>query len=87
MCFRLPATVAGRASADLPGSGPSSECPLATKTAAFALAHPGERAAGEALFERHARSVSLTDAGHAFLPAVRQALRTGVKSWISMRAP
>ena len=30
----------------------------------------------EKLFVRHARSVELTDAGHAFLPAVRQALRT-----------
>ena len=31
---------------------------------------------GEALFERGARNVELTDAGHAFLPAVRQALST-----------
>ncbi len=31
---------------------------------------------GAKLFERHARSVELTDSGHAFLPAVRQALRT-----------
>ena len=31
---------------------------------------------GEQLFERGARNVALTDAGHAFLPAVRQALRT-----------
>ena len=31
---------------------------------------------GEKLFTRHARSVELTEAGHAFLPAVRQALRT-----------
>lgn len=31
---------------------------------------------GEKLFERGARNVELTDAGHAFLPAVRQALRT-----------
>jgi LysR family glycine cleavage system transcriptional activator len=31
---------------------------------------------GEQLFERGARNVELTDAGHAFLPAVRQALRT-----------
>ncbi len=31
---------------------------------------------GERLFERGARNVALTDAGHAFLPAVRQALRT-----------
>ncbi|MFT7530396.1 MAG: LysR family glycine cleavage system transcriptional activator [Gammaproteobacteria bacterium] len=31
---------------------------------------------GEALFERGARHVALTDAGHAFLPAVRQALTT-----------
>ena len=30
---------------------------------------------GEQLFERGARNVKLTDAGHAFLPAVRQALR------------
>ena len=35
-----------------------------------------EKHFGEALFERHPRSVKLTDAGHAFLPAVRQALRT-----------
>lgn len=31
---------------------------------------------GETLFERGARSVELTDAGYAFLPAVHQALRT-----------
>ena len=31
---------------------------------------------GETLFERGARHVALTDTGHAFLPAVRQALRT-----------
>ena len=31
---------------------------------------------GEKLFERRARSVELTEAGHAFLPAVRQALQT-----------
>ena len=31
---------------------------------------------GEPLFARGARHVELTDAGHAFLPAVRQALRT-----------
>lgn len=31
---------------------------------------------GEKLFERFPRSVRLTEAGHAFLPAVRQALRT-----------
>lgn len=31
---------------------------------------------GEKLFARGARNVALTDAGHAFLPAVRQALRT-----------
>ena len=31
---------------------------------------------GEQLFERGARNVALTDAGHTFLPAVRQALRT-----------
>ena len=31
---------------------------------------------GEKLFERGARNVELTDAGHAFLPVVRQALRT-----------
>ena len=31
---------------------------------------------GETLFERGPRSVTLTDAGHAFLPAVRQALNT-----------
>lgn len=31
---------------------------------------------GEPLFERGARNVVLTDAGHTFLPAVRQALRT-----------
>ena len=31
---------------------------------------------GEKLFERFPRSVRLTDAGHAFLPSVRQALRT-----------
>ncbi len=30
---------------------------------------------GEKLFERGARNVELTDAGHAFLPTVRQALR------------
>ena len=30
---------------------------------------------GEQLFERGARNVELTDAGHAFLPTVRQALR------------
>ena len=30
----------------------------------------------EALFDRGARNVELTDAGHAFLPAVRQALQT-----------
>lgn len=35
-----------------------------------------ERHFGEQLFERGARNVELTDAGHAFLPAVRQALRT-----------
>ncbi len=35
-----------------------------------------EKHLGEQLFERHPRSVELTDAGHAFLPAVRQALRT-----------
>lgn len=34
-----------------------------------------ERHFGEQLFERGARNVALTDAGHAFLPAVRQALR------------
>ncbi|TNF89471.1 MAG: LysR family transcriptional regulator [Gammaproteobacteria bacterium] len=31
---------------------------------------------GEALFERGARNVELTDAGHAFLPTVRQALQS-----------
>ncbi len=31
---------------------------------------------GQALFKRGARQVELTDAGHAFLPAVRQALNT-----------
>ena len=31
---------------------------------------------GEQLFERGARNVVLTDTGHTFLPAVRQALRT-----------
>ncbi len=31
---------------------------------------------GEKLFARGARNVALTDAGHTFLPAVRQALRT-----------
>ena len=31
---------------------------------------------GKKLFTRHARSVELTEAGHAFLPAVRQALRS-----------
>ncbi|MDH3388602.1 MAG: LysR substrate-binding domain-containing protein [Gammaproteobacteria bacterium] len=31
---------------------------------------------GEALFKRGARQVELTDAGHAFLPAVRQSLMT-----------
>ena len=35
-----------------------------------------EQHLGEQLFERGARHVELTDAGHAFLPAVRQALRT-----------
>jgi len=35
-----------------------------------------ERHFGEPLFERGARHVELTDAGHAFLPAVRQALQT-----------
>jgi len=39
---------------------------------------------GERLFERHARSVELTDAGHAFLPAVRQALRTVEESASSL---
>jgi LysR family glycine cleavage system transcriptional activator len=39
---------------------------------------------GEKLFERHARSVELTDAGHAFLPAVRQALRTVEESAASL---
>ena len=35
-----------------------------------------EQHLGEQLFERGARHVELTDIGHAFLPAVRQALRT-----------
>lgn len=39
---------------------------------------------GEKLFLRHARSVELTDAGHAFLPAVRQALRTVEESAASL---
>jgi len=39
---------------------------------------------GEKLFARHARSVELTDAGHAFLPAVRQALRTVEESAASL---
>jgi len=39
---------------------------------------------GEKLFARHARSVELTDAGHAFLPAVRQALRTIDESTASL---
>jgi len=39
---------------------------------------------GEKLFVRHARSVELTDAGHAFLPAVRQALRTVEESATSL---
>ena len=34
-----------------------------------------EKHFGEKLFERGARNVELTDAGHAFLPTVRQALR------------
>ena len=38
----------------------------------------------EKLFVRHARSVELTDAGHAFLPAVRQALRTVEESASSL---
>ena len=38
----------------------------------------------EKLFVRHARSVELTDAGHAFLPAVRQALRTVEESAASL---
>lgn len=38
----------------------------------------------EKLFVRHARSVELTDAGHSFLPAVRQALRTVEESAASL---
>lgn len=35
-----------------------------------------EKHLGEQLFYRHPRSVELTDAGHAYMPSVRQALRT-----------
>ena len=41
---------------------------------------------GEKLFTRHARSVELTDAGHAFLPAVRQALGTQQSAHRSVQA-
>ena len=43
-----------------------------------------EKHFGAKLFLRHARSVELTDAGHAFLPAVRQALRTVEESAVSL---
>ena len=39
---------------------------------------------GEALFTRGPRQVELTDAGHAFLPAVRQSLRTVEESAASL---